>query len=181
MVSTRPLISKSSSPYNNPLVTVPKAPIGIIVTFMFHCLFNSLAKSKYNPCFYILSISLCGPPGQQSPQFCEFSILSLIIIRSGCLTEIWWSVCISKSQRSLCVSFSGTDSGLYIYHLFVSSNVNFLHDSRWINLPTKLCLVLNSFCANLLHSLIILLIVSSFSPHNRHLLFCCVLSILALI
>ena len=38
MVSTRPPTSKSSSPTNNPLVTVPKAPItiSIIVTFMFH-------------------------------------------------------------------------------------------------------------------------------------------------
>ena len=38
MVSTRPPTSKSSRPFNNPLVTVPKAPItiGIIVTFIFH-------------------------------------------------------------------------------------------------------------------------------------------------
>ena len=38
MVSTCPPTSKSSSPFINPLVTVPKAPItiGIIVTFMFH-------------------------------------------------------------------------------------------------------------------------------------------------
>ena len=37
-VSIRPLPSKSSSPFNSPLVTVPNAPItiGIIVTFMFH-------------------------------------------------------------------------------------------------------------------------------------------------
>ena len=49
MVSTRPLISKSSSPYINPLVTVPKAPItiGITVTFMFHSFFSSLARSRY--------------------------------------------------------------------------------------------------------------------------------------
>ena len=49
MVSTRPPISKSSRPFNNPLVTVSKAPvtIGIIVTFMFHCFFNSLARSRY--------------------------------------------------------------------------------------------------------------------------------------
>ena len=48
VVSTRPLISKSSSPYNNSLVTVLKAPIkiGTIVTFMIHILFNSLARSK---------------------------------------------------------------------------------------------------------------------------------------
>ena len=36
-----------------------------------------------------------------------------------------------------------------------------------------------TFCANLLHSLIMWLIVSSLSPHNLHLLFCCVLSIFA--
>ena len=49
MVSTRPPTSKSSSPFNNPLVTVPKAPItiGVIVTFMFHSFFNSLARSRY--------------------------------------------------------------------------------------------------------------------------------------
>ena len=49
MVSTRPLISKSSSPFINPFVTEPIAPIiiGIIVTFMFHSFFNSQARSRY--------------------------------------------------------------------------------------------------------------------------------------
>ena len=49
MVSTRLPTSKSSRPFNNPLVTVPKAPItiGIIVTFMFDSFFNSLARSRY--------------------------------------------------------------------------------------------------------------------------------------
>ena len=49
MVSTRAATSKSSRPFNNPLVTEPKAliTIGIIVTFMFHSFFNSLARSKY--------------------------------------------------------------------------------------------------------------------------------------
>ena len=43
LVSTRPPTSKSSGPFSNPLVTVPKAPftIGIIVTCMFHSFFNS--------------------------------------------------------------------------------------------------------------------------------------------
>ena len=50
MVSTRPSTSKSSSPFCNPLVTVPKAPItiSIIVTWMFHSFFfNSLSRSRY--------------------------------------------------------------------------------------------------------------------------------------
>ena len=49
MVSTRPSTSKSSRPFNNPLVTVPKAPITIdtIVTLMFNSFFNSLARLRY--------------------------------------------------------------------------------------------------------------------------------------
>ena len=49
MVSTRPPTSKSSIPFSNPSVTVPKAPIPIdkIVTFMFHSVFNPLARSGY--------------------------------------------------------------------------------------------------------------------------------------
>ena len=102
-------------------------------------------------------------------------------MRSGLLDGIRWSVCMLKSHRSLCESFSRTDAGLCIYHLFVWSNWNFLHISQWITLPTQSYLALYSFCANLLHSLIMWLIVSSLSPHSLHLLFCCVLSILALI
>ena len=46
MVSIRPPTSKSSSPFSNPLVTVPNAPItiGIIVTFMFHSFFQFPSK-----------------------------------------------------------------------------------------------------------------------------------------
>ena len=42
IVSIRPLIFKSSIPFTNPLVTVPRASItiGITVTFMFHSLFQ---------------------------------------------------------------------------------------------------------------------------------------------
>ena len=86
----------------------------------------------------------------------------------------------SKSHRSLCVSFSRTDVGLCIYHLLVWSNLNFLHNSLWMTLPTQSCLILYSFWVNLLHSLMWLM-VSSRSPNNLQLLFYCVLSILVLI
>ena len=105
----------------------------------------------------------------------------LIIIRSGLRAEIRWSVCISKSHRSLWLSFSRTCAGLCIYHLFVWSNSNFLHISQWITLPTQSCLALYSFGANLLHSVIMWLMVSSLSLHSLHLLFYCILSILALV
>ena len=86
----------------------------------------------------------------------------------------------SKSHRSLCVSFSRTDAGLCVYHLLEWSNLNCLHISQWITLPIQSYLVLYSFCATLLHSFIMWLIVSSLSPYSLHLLFCWVLSILAL-
>ena len=49
MVSTRPPTSKSSSPFSNPLVTVPNAPItiGIIFTCMFHSLFVFQIPNKF--------------------------------------------------------------------------------------------------------------------------------------
>ena len=109
------------------------------------------------------------------------SLFLLIIMRSSLLVEIRWFISMSKSHRSLYVSFSRTAGGLCIYQLFVWSNFNFLHISLWIFLPTQSCLVLYSSCANLLHLLIMWLIISSLSLHSLDLPFCCILSILALI
>ena len=109
-----------------------------------------------------------------------FFFFLLTITSSGHLAKIRWSVCIAKSLRSLFISFSRTDSGLCIYHLFVWLNSNFLHNSQWITLPTQSRLVLYSFYANSQHSLIMRMTVSSLSPHYQHMLFCCILSILAL-
>ena len=109
------------------------------------------------------------------------SPILLIFIKSGLLAGIRWSVCMLKSHRSLCESFSTTGAGLCIYHLLVWLNLHFLHISQWITLPTQPFLALYSLCANLLHSLIMWLMISSLSPHSLHLLFCWVLSILALI
>ena len=182
IVSTRPPTSKSSRPFNNPLVTVPNAPItiGTIVTFMFHSFFNSLARSRYLSFFSLSFRFILWSAGTAKSTILQILFLLLIIMRSDLLAGIRWSVCMLKSHRSLCVSFSRTGAELCIYHLFVWSNWNFLHISPWITLPTRSCLTLYSFCANLLHSLM-WLIVSSLSPHSQHLLFCCVLSTLALI
>ena len=183
MVSTLPPISKSSRPFNNPLVIVPKAPItiSIIVTFMFHSFFNSLARSRYLALFSRSFSFILWSAGTAKLTILEIFFFLLIIIRSGVLAEIRWSVCISKSHRSLWVSFSRTGAGLCMYHLLAWSNLNLLHISQWITLPTQSCLALYSFWANLLHSLIMWLMDPSLSTHSLHLPFCCVLSILALI
>ena len=152
MVSTFVLISYSSSPFTNHSVTIPSA-IGINVTLMIQSFFSSLSRSRYFSLCLPL-ILLCGLPGRQSPQFGKFSVFSLTKTRSGHLTEIRWSVGISKSQRILCVSFSSTDSDLCIYYLFAWSNLYFLHRFQWINSSTLSCLLLYSLCANFLHSFI---------------------------
>ena len=91
MVSTRPPIFRSSRPFNNPLVTVPKAPItiGIIVTFMFHSFFNSLARSRYLSLFSrSFSFILWSARTAKSTILQIFFFLLLIIIRSGLRAEI---------------------------------------------------------------------------------------------
>ena len=101
------------------------------------------------PSFHVLSALFCSQLGQQSQQFWKFSFFFLlIIIRSGLLAENRGSVYMSKSHRSLFLSFSRTGAGLYVYHLLMWSNLNFLHISQWITLPTQSCFALFSVCAN---------------------------------
>ena len=69
MVSTCPPISKSSSLFNNPLVTVPKTPITIGSNCHLHVpqFFSILWQSRdIYPSFHILSVLFCGQPGQES-------------------------------------------------------------------------------------------------------------------
>ena len=83
IVSSRPPTSKSSRPFNNPLVIVPKAPItiGTIVTFMFHSFFNSLARSRYLSLFsHSFSFILWLAGTTKSTIFQVLFIFLLIII-----------------------------------------------------------------------------------------------------
>ena len=152
---------------------------------------NSYHRHFHVPCFFQQSLCtyltfhlplvlLSGQPEQQSSQFGSFSCFFLTVTSSGRLSKIRWFVCILKSQRILCVSFSWTDSGLCIYHWFVWSNLNFLHNSQWITFPAWSSLVLYPLSADLPHSLVMGLIVSSLPQHNLHLQFCCILYILVL-
>ena len=112
MVSTRLPNSKSSCHFDNLLVTVPNAPItiGIIVTWMCSTVFFSIPlqdRGTY-PSTHVLSVLFCGQPRQQSRQFCKFSFFCCwLLLRSGVLAEIRWSVSMSKSHSSLYVLFLG--------------------------------------------------------------------------
>ena len=106
IVSTRPSTSKSSRPFNNPLVIVPYAliTIGTIVTFVFHSFFNALARSRYLSFFFtFLQIYFAVRWDSKVNNFAD-SLFLLIIMRSGLLAGIRWFVCMLKSHRSLCKS-----------------------------------------------------------------------------
>ena len=137
MVSTRPPISKSFSPFSNPSVTVPNAPItiGIIVTCMFHFFFEfpSLVEVRILLFTFFQFYSLVSRDIKVD-NFAN-SLFLLISIRYGFLAEIRGFVCMSKSHRSLCVLFSTLGAGLSIYHLLVWSKLNFLYISEWKPCP----------------------------------------------
>ena len=156
MVSTHPFISMSSRPSTNALETVPWAQItiSIIVTIMFH---NFQISSEVQALifhfvffqFFSVVDPVCKVHNSAS------SLFLLRITRSYRLAEIRWSAGISKSQRSCCVSFSRTDSGLSIYYF------SYGQISISCTIPAQSRLVLYSICAWLMYSLLMPLVVLS--------------------
>ena len=114
MVSSCLPISKSSIPCTNPLVTAPSAQItiGITVTFKFHSFFSFVARSKYFSLFlfsFSFTLWLAG------------TIRQVLFFIDNHYLVVWprlGDLFVSQNPRE----FSVTDSGLYIYHLFVCSN-----------------------------------------------------------
>ena len=155
------------------LVTVPRVPITIAtkVTFMFHsfCQFSSKVEVLIFLFPFLQFYSVVSWDSKVN------NFVNSLFFVDYYMATIRWSLSMLKSHKSLCVLFSRTGAELYIYHLLVWLNLNCLHISSWIFLPTQSCLVLYSFCANLLHSLIMWLMVSYLSLHSLHLLFCWVL------
>ena len=106
MVSTRPPTSKSSTPFRNPLVTVPNAPItiGIIVTCMFHSFFNSLARSR-NLSFFSHSFSFI----LWSAGTAKSTILQVLFFCWLLLGLVFWprlgDLCVCQSPIGVCVCY----------------------------------------------------------------------------
>ena len=89
MVSTHPPTSKYSSTFNNPLVTVPKAPItiGIIVTFIFHFFFQFPSKVDVLILLFIFFQFYSVVSRNRKLHSFASSFFLLISIKSGLLTE----------------------------------------------------------------------------------------------
>ena len=103
MVSARPETSKSSRLFNNPLVTVPKPPITIviIVTCMFHSFFIYLARSRY---LFFLSHSLSFiQPRQQFRQLLLLLLLLLLLDRDkgSCSCQLNFCIHVDKLTTNI--------------------------------------------------------------------------------
>ena len=113
MVHTHPLVSKPSSSCINRTKCTNynwhKRHFYVLQYFQFPC----KGCGTY-PSFYFLSILLCGPLGEQNPQFSKFLFFLLIILRSGCLAVIIIIIVIiacSSQWRQLVIShWSMSDS-----------------------------------------------------------------------
>ena len=103
IVSTRPLISKFSSLFINPLVIEPRTAITICITFtlIFHSFFSSQARSTYIFLFAFVQFHslVSGNSKVHNPacflfffRFFLFFFFLLLKTRSGRLAEIWWKV-----------------------------------------------------------------------------------------
>ena len=121
IVSTRPPNSKSSRTFNNPFVIVPNSAIttGIIVTFMFHSFFNSLARSWYLS-FFSLSFRFI----LWSARTAKSTIFPILFFFCWLLWGlVFWPglgdpfVCLSPIGV-YCESFSRTDYYYYYYHYY---------------------------------------------------------------
>ena len=128
--------------------------------------------------FHFIWFSLYGPLGKQSLQCGNFSYFILLIITSSDLRlgDLYLSQNLGEFHTFI------LQVGFWFVHVPSCNMVKFqfLYSSLWITFPTQSCLHLKYFDPSLLHSLIIWLMVSSLSPQNLHLQFCCVLLIFAL-
>ena len=88
IVSIRFLIAKSSNPFTNLLMTVPRASITISITstFVFHSFFNSQVRLRYYPLLFAFFQIYCGQPKQQSSQLFMFSFFFVVVVEYN---KIW--------------------------------------------------------------------------------------------
>ena len=114
MVSILLPISNSSIPFSSLIESVPSAPTTIVNTVtstLLICFFLVLGQGRNFA--FIFNLWSAGTTKSTGRKFLFF--FYLISTRDDLLTRISLSVCFSKSQRIVCVSFSRTHSGLCLY------------------------------------------------------------------
>ena len=167
MVLARPPNFQLFQPPYQGFGIVPSIPVTLVITVTLMFLLSSKVQVIVSPFVFFDFHSMVRWDGKVhysagSLSFSFFFLLS--ITKAGLLSEI------TQSQRTLCVPFSRNKFWLVLISFVTMIKFQFLAQFSVDIFPTQSCLVLYSFCATLLHSLIMWLIVL-LSPHNLHLLF----------
>ena len=156
-----------TSPCINPLVTIPRAPITIGITIKVQVLIVLFA---FFPSYLVVS--------RNSKVLNSTSSLFVVVYNLDWLSG-WDEV------SSLYLKIPEEFVRLILLDRFRDVYILFFRTVKFQFLAQfpvdHFTHPVVSFYASLLQSLIIWLTISSLSPHNLHLLFCCVLSILVLI
>ena len=138
MVFTYPLILKTSSAFINPLWIVLNSltTTGIITSSMYNSFFFiSLARSMYLSLFAFFYILTLWSAGMAKSSIRQVPFLWLTVSRFNRLAEIRWSLWITKSQRSFCVSFSRDRFCVVHTHSLAWSNQMFC--TTYSRLPSR--------------------------------------------
>ena len=109
MVSILPLISNSASPLA--LGDVSRAPTIICITVNCHSFFSDLARSKHLLVFSLSFVFTWWFAGIAKSTRWQVLFSFISDTMTGLLFGIEWFVC----KRILCISFSRTYSGLWLY------------------------------------------------------------------
>ena len=120
----------SSQSLSLDLGSAPKAPTTLVsLSFSRSSVLISQDGWKYFS-FFLLFLSSCYCPLKlQNLLHGDFFVFDK---KYDLLDRILRSICISMSLAIFCVSLSGSDSGLCIYHLSIWPDFNLLFTSKWI-------------------------------------------------
>ena len=148
IVSILFLISKWTSLFSKPLVTVRSLPtfIGITVTCIFYSFFSSQARSKYFFIF-LLFFHFHYDPRMTNSYF----LLTLDWVFSPEFGDPFVYQCLKEFYV---YHFLQKILAWALYNWSAWSSICFLHNSQRITFPTQAGLVLHIFCASFLQSLI---------------------------
>ena len=126
IVSSRSPTSKSSRPFNTPLVIVPNAPItiGTIVTHMFYSFFNSLARSRYLSFFSLSFRFILWSAGTAKSTILQILFFLLIIFFHGYLSDNK-SPWVSRTRLSILADFSNVVVWIVSILLLISNSSSF--------------------------------------------------------
>ena len=151
MVSTCHLIFKSANPLVNPLVTVPRAPIiiGTTVTLMFHSFSNFLARSKYLSFFSLSYNFILWSAGTPMSTIWHVFFFFCWLLQGLVVWPRLNDPFVSQNPRGVCASHSPEQmlGCAYTICWYCQNSISCTISWGW-------CLVLGSFCTNLMHSLI---------------------------